>query len=139
MTEKRRPVHLAVLLGTSAGMYALSLAGVTALQASADGALIDERAPLGSATSSLAGAHDSLETDLATIARVYGDAAARYDRLTPGLDGMESSLDALGSSVSQVSGAARALPGRVALPAVARSVSTSTAPVTHARTGASGG
>lgn len=139
MTDSRRPVHLAVLLGASAGIYAVSLAGVAMLQSSTDQTLIDDRAPLDSATSSLASGHDALDSDLESAARVYGDAAARYDRLAPRLDGMESSLDALAGSVSDVSGAAKALPGRVALPRVTRSVSASRAPVTHAKTGASGG
>jgi hypothetical protein len=139
MTDARRPAHLAVLLGASAGIYAVSLAGVTALQSATDQALIDERAPLGAATSTLAGGHDAVETDLERAARAYGDAAAGYDRLGPRLDAMESSLDALAGTVSQVSGAAQALPGRVALPVVTRTVTTKVAPVTHATTGASGG
>lgn len=148
MTDPRRPVHLVALLGASAGIYAVSLAGVTFLQSSADQALTDARAPLGSATSVLTSGHDSLETDLARAERAYGDAAAGYDLLTPRLDGMETSLDALAGSVSNVTGAAQALPAHVALPKVVRSVSTSTAsttrvkakaPATHAKSGASGG
>ena len=139
MTDARRPVHLAVLLGASAGIYAVSLAGVTALQAATDRALIDERAPLGAAMSTLAGGHDAVETDLERAARAYGDAAAGYDRLAPRLDTLETSLDALAGTVSQVSGAARALPGHVTLPTVTRTVTTKAPPVSHATTGASGG
>ena len=138
MTDARRPVHLAVMLGASAGIYAVSLAGVTALQSAADRALIEDRAPLGEATRSLSGGHDGLETDLDRAAREYGAAAASYDRLGPRLDEVETSLDALAGTVSQVSGAARSLPGHVALPAVTRPVSSRPAPVTHATTGASG-
>ena len=139
MTDARRPAHLVVLLGASAGMYAVSLAGVTALQAATDRAVIDDRAPLDAATTSLAGGHDALESDLDRATRAYGDAAAGYDRLGPRLDAMEESLDALAGSVSQVSGAALALPAHVALPKVTRTVTTRSAPVTHATTGASGG
>ena len=139
MTDARRPAHLAVLLGASAGIYAVSLAGVTALQSATDQAVIDDRAPLGAATTSLSGGHDALESDLDRAARAYDDAAAGYDRLGPRLDAMETSLDALAGSVSKVSGAARALPGHVALPPVTRTVTTKAAPVTHATTGASGG
>lgn len=144
MAEKRRPVHLAVLLGASAGIYAVSLAGATALQSSADLALMRDRAPFDSATSSLADGHDALETDIARAAQAYGDVAGSYDRLTPRLAATESSLDKLDASVAKVSGAARALPGRVALPAraalpqVSRSVSSRRAPATSATTGASG-
>jgi hypothetical protein len=138
MTDARRPAHLAVLLGASAGIYAVSLAGVTALQSATDQAVIDERAPLGAATTSLSDGHDALEGDLERAARAYGDAAAGYDRLGPRLDAMETSLDALAGTVSQVSGAAKALPGHVTLPVVTRTVTTAAAPVTHATTGASG-
>ena len=75
--------------------------------------VIDERAPLGAATTTLAGGHDAVETDLERAARAYGDAAAGYDRLGPRLDAMETSLDALAGTVSKVSGAAKALPGHV--------------------------
>jgi hypothetical protein len=139
MTDARRPAHLAVLLGASAGIYAVSLAGVTALQSATDRAVIDERTPLDAATVTLAGGHDAVETDLERAALGYGDAAASYDRVGPRLDAMERSLDALAGTVSQVSGAAEALPGHVALPVVTRAVTTKVAPVTHATTGASGG
>ena len=138
MTDGRRPTHLAVLIGASAGFYAVSLAAVTALQSAADRAVIDDRRPLGEATRSLAGGHDVLETDLARAVRAYDDAAARYDALATRLDDVESSLDTLATKVSAVSGAARSLPGHVALPTVTRTVSSKAAPVTHATTGASG-
>jgi len=140
MTEARRPAHLAVLLGASAGIYAVSLAGITALQSSADQALIDDRAPLDSVTVSLSGGHDALEADLDRVTRAYSEAAAGYDRLAPRLDEMETALDAYAGSVSEVSGAAKALPGRVSLPTVTRTVTVrAKAPATSATTGASGG
>jgi len=139
MTDARRPVHLVVLLGATAGIYAVSLAGVTALQAAADRALIDDRAPLDATTSSLSAGQDAFQSDLTRAAGAYGDAAASYDRLAPRLDELETSLDTLAGTVSKVSGAAKALPGRVALPTVTRTVITRTAPATHATTRASGG
>ena len=146
-----RPLHLFVLAGASAGIYAGSLAGVTFLQSSVDQTLIGARAPLDTATSSLVSSHDTLEASIAKADQAYTDAAARYDLLTPMLGGMETSLDKLASAVSAVSGAANALPARVALPTVARSVSSSSTtgtttrakaaapPPTHAKTGPSGG
>jgi hypothetical protein len=153
MADPRRPLHLVVLLGASAGLYATSLAGVTFLQSATDRALIDDRAPLDAATGSISSDHDSLESDLARAARAYDAALARYDLLGTQLDGMESSLDNLAGTVSDVSGAAKALPGRVTLPRVTRSSSGSSgstatsskstskaaAPATNANTGASGG
>jgi hypothetical protein len=140
MTDARRPTHLAVLLGASAGVYAVTLAGVTVLQSATDQALIDARTPVDSATISLSGGHDTLESELDLADRALGEAAERYDRLAPRLDGLETSLDTLAGTVSQVGGAARALPGRVSLPKVTRTVTTRVAaPATHATTGASGG
>jgi hypothetical protein len=140
MTDARRPVHLAVLVGASAGIYAISLAGVTVLQSSADQALMAERAPLESTIRGVAGGHDALDADLTRAAQDYGDAAGRYDRLAPGLSAMESALDDLAANVADVSGAARALPGHVALPVVTRTVTVAAKrPVTHGTTGASGG
>ncbi|MEA2610440.1 MAG: hypothetical protein QOG32_166 [Chloroflexota bacterium] len=148
----RRPLHLFVLAGASAGIYSVSLAGVTFLQSSVDRALIAERAPFDQATTSLVNSHDALDTDITKADQAYADAAARYDLLTPQLAGMETSLDALAGSVSTVSGAAKALPAHAPLPKVTRSVSTSStggstatarakapAPVSHAKTGPSGG
>jgi ABC-type phosphonate transport system ATPase subunit len=139
MTDARRPVHLVVLLGATAGIYAVSLAGVTALQSAADRAHIDDGAPLDATTSSLSAGQDAFERDLASAARAYGDAAAGYDRLAPRLDELEISLDTLAGTVAKVSGAAKALPARVALPTVTHTMTTRAAPATHATTGASGG
>ena len=47
MTEPRRPVHLAVLVGMSASAYAISLAGVAALQSDTDARVAADRAPAG--------------------------------------------------------------------------------------------
>lgn len=140
MTEPRRPLHLVVLVGASAGIYAVTLAGVTTLQSSADRAVVSDRAPFESSIQSLAAGHDALDTDLTRAARAYGDAASRFDRITPDLAAMETSLDDLSTTVADVSGAARTLPGHVALPPVVRTVTAPTKrPAVHATTGASGG
>ena len=140
MTDARRPAHLAVLVGASAGIYAASLAGITALQSATDQATIENRRPLGVAADALSGGHNILEADLTRAARAYGDAASRYDAVAARLAELETSLDSLAGSVTQVTGAAKSLPNRVSLPPVTRSVvTTRSAPVTHATTGASGG
>lgn len=139
MTERRRPVHLAVLVGVSTSAYAITLAGVTALQSGADASVIADRAPAAHAAEQLADGHDRIEDRLETAQRSYVAAAARYDRLGPSMTDMESGLDALGRRVTKVSGAANALPGRVKLPSLSsgtRVVTRTT--VVHATTGASG-
>ncbi len=139
MTERRRPVHLAVLVGMSASAYAVSLAGVAALQSATDAKVAADRAPVGRAADALATGHDQLERSLDEASRAYVVSSERYARVGTGLVDMETSLDALGTRVEKVTGAAKALPGRVSLP----TISTSTRVVTrtrvvHATTGASG-
>ena len=136
--ESRRPVHLAVLAGASAGIYAASLAGVAALQAGSDEALIDARAPLAAATISVSAGLDDLQGALDATTGRYGSAAGRYERMTRRLDALETSLDTLAGRVSTVTGAARALPQHVALPRVTKTLPTRVAPAPHVTTGASG-
>jgi hypothetical protein len=139
MTESRRPVHLAVLVGVSASAYAISLAGVAALQSATDARVAADRAPAGHAADALASGHDQLETSLDEATRAYAAAADRYARLGTRLIDMETSLEDLGTRVEKVSGAAKALPGRVSLPTISTSTRVVTrTKVVHATTGASG-
>jgi hypothetical protein len=139
MTDVRRPLHLVVMVGASTALYAISLAGVTAIQSNADRALIVRQSPAENATTRVGKVNDRLETSLARAADAYTDAAARYDALAPRLESMETSLEQLAGRVQAVSGAARALPGRVSLPTVHRSAPAALArPRTSANTGASG-
>jgi hypothetical protein len=132
-------MHLAVLVGMSASAYAISLAGVAALQSATDAQVAADRAPAGQAADALSTGHDQLERALDEASRAYVLSSERYALVGTGLVDMETSLDALGTRVEKVSGAADALPGRVSLP----KISTSTRVVTrtrvvHATTGASG-
>ncbi len=137
-TEPRRPVHLAVLVGLSAGAYAASLAGVTALQSSTDRQTTEARAPIDAVAAAMAARHDRLEADVNRAADAYTVAAKQYDQLSKGLGAMESSLDQLSSRVSLVTGAANALPGHVSLPNIKVSVPHTSA-AAHAASGGSGG
>ncbi len=139
MTETRRPLHLAVIVGMSASAYAISLAGFAALQSATDARVAADRAPTGEAAAALAIAHDQLEGSLDEASRAYLRSSERYARVGTGLQDMETSLDALGSRVEKVSGAAKALPGRVDLPRISTSTKVITRTrVVHATTGASG-
>jgi hypothetical protein len=140
MTERRRPIHLAVMIGAATTAYAVSLAGVTALQSEADQALIARRSPSEEAAARLGDGHDRLETDVERAARAYAASAARYDELTATLESLEASLERYAGRVEAVTGAAQALPGRVRLPTVTRTITrTSSKPGVTASTGASGG
>ncbi|MBF6604534.1 MAG: hypothetical protein IVW53_03005 [Chloroflexi bacterium] len=136
MAEVRRPLHLGVIIGVSASVYAAGLAGVTALQSGADAA---NRATLGSTADTagaLAAAHADLERRLSAAVSTYDAAAASYDRIAGRLGSLDGKLRALVGVTKRIQGSAIAMPQLVALPAVAAAnpVSRSAAQVT---TGAS--
>ena len=140
MTDARRPLHLAVMLGASTALYAGSMAGVALLQSDADRVLTERQAPAADAVARLHGGHDRLETAIGEAADAYVRAASRYEALTPTLTDTEASLSDLASRVETIAGAARALPARISLPPVTTVVrTTATRPKTSATTGASGG
>lgn len=141
MTEKRRPVHLAVLVGLSASAYAGSLAAVTMLQSATDAAITAERAPIREIADAITVGHDGLETTVADAARRYSLMTDRYGALLPEFAQVETSLDTLAKTTSSVTDSALTLPTHVSLPAVptAPRIARGAAPTTHATTGASGG
>jgi len=139
--QARHPVHVAVALGVTAGLYAVSLAGVTALQAGTDGRLAAERAPAAAAVDALRMNHDQEEAELARIAAGYSGAAATYQQIADGIAGHEAALGLLGKRVAAVEGSAASLrvPTYSRLPSVSsRTVYVASRPATHACTNASG-
>lgn len=141
MTESRQPLHLAVLFGASTALYAVSMAGIAAIQSGADRTLIARQAPADDAADRLRAGHDALGTRLERLAAAYARAASEFGTVSTSLEVTESSLDDYAVRVGAVSGAAEALPARVHLPAVSTKivVRTTTRPRTSASTGASGG
>ena len=141
MTDARRPLHLAVMIGASTALYAASMAGVTAIQSDNDRTLMLRQSPAEAAVTRLRAGHDELEAVIDRAANGYAEAAGGYDALTPGLTDMETSLEQLAGRVKTVSGAARALPRQVSMPVIQRTVVrvvTTSRPKTSAKTGASG-
>lgn len=100
----RRPVHVIVALGLGTGVYAFSLATVTALQAETDRALIADREPVGQAISLLGTTHDRLAADMEVARTQYTAAADGYGALTGGLDDLHADLDRLGAALTAVEG-----------------------------------
>jgi hypothetical protein len=141
MTDARRPLHLAVMVGASTAVYAASLAAVTAFQSNDDRALTQRQAPAENAVSRLRAGQDRLETSIGQAADAYDQAAGSYDALGPRLLDTESSLTDLAGRVQAITGAAQALPGKISLPAISRTVirTTTSKPKTSGSTGASGG
>lgn len=137
----RRPVHVAVAVGVSAGLYAMSLAGVTALQASTDSRLAAARAPAEAAVDAMRSSHDALDADLAGLSARYGDAAAAYQSIAGAIAAHEASLVDLAGLIRTVEGSAAALkvPTITSLPSVStRTIYVSSRPATNACTTASG-
>lgn len=141
MTDRRIPTHLAVLVGVSAGAYAISLAGVTSLQSAADVRLTAERQPSHRAAEQVARDVDALERAAAAAAGRYADLADRYAQVGIDIGDTEAALDSLATRAASLTESAATL--RVTeftLPRVAPSVTRSTStPRTHATTAASGG
>jgi hypothetical protein len=139
LPEGPRPIHLAVLTGASAGLYAVSLAMVAALQSSSDAAVMAARAPLDQAIRDLSATNDRIAGDLDRVGRADDTLASTWDPVGPALDATESTLDRLSTTVARITGAAGALPDRVAIPAVPRTVVARGTTPAHTTTGASGG
>ncbi len=139
MTDSRRPLHVAIFLGVSAGAYAVSLAGVTALQAQSEAAVLVERVPTAQEIAEIGARHDVLETSAERAAAAYARAASAYDTVGKTLADVETRLTGLADVVGTIQGAAQSLPSRVALPRVSRPATAVSRPTVHATTAASGG
>jgi hypothetical protein len=139
MTDARRPLHVAVFLGLSAGAYAVSLAGVTALQARSEAAVLVDRAPTAQAIAEIAARHDALEAKADRTTAAFQRAAGAYDAVGRTLTDVEAQLSGLADAVGTIQGTAQGLPTRVALPRVSRAATAVSRPTVHATTAASGG
>lgn len=137
----RRPIHVVVAVGMTAGLYALSLAGVSTLQSAANTQLAADSAPAEGALAGLKRAHDTIEHSLTALAGTYAKAAGRYQAVADGIAGNEQALASLQAQVKAAAGSAGALsvPSLSRLPAVSSSAVTgSSRPVVNACTTASG-
>jgi len=141
MTDQRRPVHLAILVGLSASAYAGSLAAVTTLQSATDASITAQREPIRASAEAIAAGHDDLEAQVVETARRYGLVSDRYGALLSEFNDLTASFDALAANTAKVSDTAKALPSRIALPKVvaAPRITRVSASAIHATTGASGG
>jgi hypothetical protein len=142
-TGPRRPVHLAVLTGAAAGAYAISLAGVTALQATTDAGLAVARDPLVAAIADQQASHDRLERVVEEAAAAYAEVAGSYAAVLEVLGDHEGALAVLEREIAAAEGSAASLvvPARPALPTIRATAATRAVPRprTNASTGASGG
>jgi hypothetical protein len=135
----RLPAHLGVLMGLSAGAYALCLAAVTGLQSLTESELAADRAPALETIRTVQQDHDRLEERLVAARSAYTAAAEAYRASGTGFAAMEARLSELSTLMTEINGTAAALPSSVKLPSVKKSVSGGSAPAVHATTTASGG
>jgi hypothetical protein len=126
------------MLGVSTAAYAISLAGVAANQSHDEASLAAAQAPTLAAIDGIIRGNDRLGSDLQRAGADYSAAASGYATAGDRLQALEGALTTLADRVAKLDGVSRTLPTSVSLPRVSGSVTT-TAPVTHATTGASGG
>ena len=135
------PVRAGMLLGASAAVYAVTLAGVSGLQAQHDAAVIAARQPSVDRISEVRAANDALEAALVAVDAKARTLAADYATAGGDISVYQARLDELAGLVATIQGSAAALPSRIALPSVSihGKVGSSKAPATSSTTGASGG
>jgi hypothetical protein len=122
-----------VAIGLSAGLYAVTLAGITALQADHDAAVAAQRGPATDAIQQLQAHNDALTQDLLRAGAAYDTAAGRYDAAAQRLARLEQQLAQIGAAA----GAVRSGSGAARLPTVGKSKVAPPPPVS-ATTGGSG-
>ncbi len=133
------PARAGMLIGASAAIYAVTLAGVAGLQAGTDAELVARHQPYLNDLARTRAANDQLEVTVARADAQLQALGGIYARTGDAVTAYETRLDALAKLVAEVQGSAAALPSRLSLPAVSvRSSVGSTAPATTAKTGASG-
>ena len=135
------PTRAGMLIGASAAIYAVTLAGVAALQAESDAAAAARRQPYVEAVAAARAANDTLDAALATVDAEARALAGDYAAIDQDIAGYQARLDELAALVAKVQGSAAALPTRISLPTVSvvRSAGgSSRAPATRTTTKASG-
>ena len=112
------PARAGMLIGASAAVYAVTLAGVAGLQARTDAETAANRAPYVAVVAETRAANDRLQaavtqadTQARALAADYGSAAAN-------VTAYQARIDALAALVAKVQGSAAALPAQIALPSV---------------------
>ena len=135
------PTRAGMLIGASAAIYAVTLAGVSVMQADSDAALAARRQPYLEALAAARSANDSLEASIVKADGVARSLAGDYAAVGQDITAYQARLDELAKLVAEVQGSAAALPTRISLPSVTvhGSVGSSgRAPATKTRTKASG-
>ena len=137
------PTRAGMLIGASAAIYAVTLAGVSVLQADSDAALAAQRQPYLDSVAAARSANDTLEAALTKVDGAARALAGDYAAAGQDITAYQARLDELAALVAQVQGSAAALPTRISLQSVTMHGSVGgggggRAPATRTKTKASG-
>jgi len=112
------PARAGMLFGASAAIYAVTLAGISGLQAQSEADVAAARAPYVSVVAEARAANDALETRLAGADAQLRALVADYGMVGEDVTAYQTRLDSLAVLVAEVQGSASALPARIKLPSV---------------------
>jgi hypothetical protein len=148
--DRRRPYHVGVAIGISAGLYAASLGAVTTLQIATDQQLIEDRQPVSTAIDVLGRHHEDLSQRLAAARDSYTAANHQFSSLAGDMKALHDRLVALRGQLAALD--RTKVPGSLSLPTLptirgggsvrapaAPAAAPAPPPPTHAKSGASGG
>ena len=137
MADQRRPIHIGVVVGVSASLYAASLAAVTGLQAGRSASADEAAAPALGAVDELSTVHADLERRVAALRDAYNASAGTYEDSATRIAAYETAIRQLAGTVDAIAGSVQSMPSSVRLPSVPRAAA-GRAPTVHACTTASG-
>ena len=132
--ETRQPLHIPVIAGISAGLYAGCLFVTSGLQFAADRELIADRQPMADAITLLQQDHEAMATALQAAIDRYNEAVDGYGALTSDREALQARLARLGRQVATIEGITITGPSLDWSTAVAQSPSRSTTPKTSGGT-----
>ena len=116
--EPKRPYHVAIAVGLSTGVYAISLLATTAWQIAADRALIAERRPMADAISLLADHHARLESNVVDARDLYAERVTGFDGLSDRLATLDDRLAGMNKTVAAIEKLSASLSVNLSLPSV---------------------
>ena len=102
--ETRRPLHIPVIVGISAGLYAGCLYVTSGLQFAADRQLIADRQPMADAIGVLQRHREDMTTALTAATGRYNEAVAGYSELSSGTEGLQQRLARLNGQIAAIEG-----------------------------------
>lgn len=139
------PARAGMLIGASAAMYAVTLAGISVLQSRDDASMVAAQAPVLQAVAETRAANDALAARIDAANGSISALIAEYGSMGADVAAYQARLDSLAALVAEVQGSAAALPARIKLPTVSARGPISSgggggaAPKTSGKSGASGG